>query len=97
MTSEETIECGDTDEDFEAIMNRRLAKFTMSCLQQEIRVKLKGNFKIYTGTLNCFDPVSLAIIVNNCSGMDERTELKILRFEEIDYYFVTKNKLGSQS
>jgi small nuclear ribonucleoprotein (snRNP)-like protein len=70
-------------------MERRLMKFTIDSLNQEIRIKLKNNSKYYSGLLHSIDPVSFSIIVHNFSGIDERAEFKLLHLNQIDYFAVT--------
>ena len=53
-------------------MDRRLMRFTADSLNQEIKIKLKGSSKQYTGLLHAIDPSSFSIIVQNFSGTDEK-------------------------
>ena len=74
-------------------MERRLLHFTAACLNQEMRIKLRGNGKQYTGILHALDPTSFSIIVHNFAGADERAEFKILQLSQLEYFAVANSKL----
>lgn len=55
--------------------------FTMDCINQEIKIKLKNSNKIYNGTLQAFNPVNFSIIVQNFIGSDDKAEYKIISLQ----------------
>jgi small nuclear ribonucleoprotein (snRNP)-like protein len=61
-----------SSETFESVLQRRLMRFTADTLNQEIKIKLRGSMKQYTGLLHAIDPFTFSIIVQNFSGADER-------------------------
>jgi small nuclear ribonucleoprotein (snRNP)-like protein len=72
-------------ETFDSVMERRLMRFTADSLGQEVKVKLRGSLKQYSGVLHAIDPSSFAIIIQNFSGADERAEFKVIQLGQLEY------------
>lgn len=83
---------GSGGETFESVMERRLMRFSMECLNQEVKVKLRGSMKQYSGVLHAIDPSSFAIIVQNFSGADERAEFKVIQLSQLEYFAVVRQE-----
>jgi small nuclear ribonucleoprotein (snRNP)-like protein len=83
---------GNSFETFESVMDRRLMHFTADTLNQEVKIKLRGNSKQYTGILHAIDPSSFSIIVQNFSGTDERAEFKIIQLSQLEYFVAVNGK-----
>jgi small nuclear ribonucleoprotein (snRNP)-like protein len=74
-------------------MDRRLMMFTIEALNQHLKIKLKNSNKIYSGTLQAFDPFTFSIVVQNFIGADDRAEFKVISLQEIEYFTVESNKV----
>ena len=81
MSEDNKTSVSTSNETFQNIMDRRLMMFTMDCINQEIKIKLKNSNKIYSGTLQAFNPFNFSIIVQNFIGSDDKAEYKIISLQ----------------
>jgi small nuclear ribonucleoprotein (snRNP)-like protein len=72
MSEEDSSLQSTFNETFESVMQRRLMRFTADSLNQEVKIKLRGSMKQYTGLMHAIDPFNFSIIIQNFSGADER-------------------------